>query len=137
MASSLEVRVPTLTHTFVEWALGLSVTDKIGPGGGKSILKKALEPLLPAEILYRPKQGFSIPLADWFRGSLGADFTRSFESGDDAGDFINFRAVQKMLAEHQSGFSDHSRMLWLVWMFVGFMRDVHTRPVFAMAPSLN
>src|SRR5690606_38360998 len=61
MAHSLEVRVPILDHTFVEWAAGLSTSLKFKNGSGKYILKRALEEWLPGDVLYRPKMGFAVP----------------------------------------------------------------------------
>ena len=67
MAHSLEVRVPLLDHKFVEWISGLPVSYKLRGQEGKYILKKALEPHLPRDVLYRPKMGFGVPLGKWFR----------------------------------------------------------------------
>ena len=62
MAHSLEVRVPFLDHNYVTWTAGVPTNDKLRPGSGKHVLKKALEPLLPHEVLYRSKMGFAVPL---------------------------------------------------------------------------
>ena len=62
MANSLEVRAPFLDHQFVEWAATLPSELKLHRGTSKYILKRALDPILPPEILYRPKQGFSMPI---------------------------------------------------------------------------
>ena len=70
MANSLEVRVPLLDHTLVEWAARLPPSLKLRGGEGKHVLKSALEPYAPANILYRQKQGFVVPLVHWFRGPL-------------------------------------------------------------------
>ena len=70
MANSLEVRVPFLDHTFVEANAAMGSRLKLRGSEGKWILKKALEPHLPNEILYREKMGFAVPLDIWFRGSL-------------------------------------------------------------------
>jgi len=63
MASSLEVRAPFLDHRFAEWSARLPADLKLRNGEGKHVLKGALGALLPREILYRAKQGFSVPLA--------------------------------------------------------------------------
>ena len=70
MAHSLEVRVPLLDHELIEWVSGLPSSIKLRGGEGKYIFKKALEPHLPNDILYRNKMGFSMPLARWLRGPL-------------------------------------------------------------------
>src|SRR5262249_9749232 len=70
MANSLEVRVPLLDHHFAEWAASIPARLKLKNGEGKYIFKRALESRLPSDVLYRPKQGFAVPLASWFRGPL-------------------------------------------------------------------
>jgi len=67
MAHSLEVRTPFLDYEFVEWAASLPAEVKLRGGEGKHVLKKALEPVLPREVLYRSKMGFAVPIDVWFR----------------------------------------------------------------------
>jgi asparagine synthase (glutamine-hydrolysing) len=74
MAHSLEARVPLLDHVFVEFACGLPPDFRFRAGDTKYILKHAVEDRVPAEILNRPKQGFAVPLADWFSGTLDGFF---------------------------------------------------------------
>ena len=70
MAHALEVREPLMDHPLVEWLATLPSSYKLHGGEGKWIFKRALEPHLPHEVLYRPKMGFAVPLARWFRGPL-------------------------------------------------------------------
>ena len=70
MAHSLEVREPLMDHKLVEWAATLPSSLKLRGGNGKHVFKKALEPHLPHEVLYRPKMGFSVPMGRWLRGPL-------------------------------------------------------------------
>ena len=70
MAHSLEVREPLMDHQLVEWLATLPSSLKLRGSEGKYLLKKAMEPHLPHDILYRPKMGFAVPLARWFRGPL-------------------------------------------------------------------
>ena len=70
MAHSLEVREPLMDHELVEWLATLPSRQKINGQEGKYIFKKSMEPYLPQDVLYRPKMGFSVPLARWFRGPL-------------------------------------------------------------------
>ena len=70
MAHSLEVREPLMDHKLVEWLASLPPELKVRGQDGKYLLKKAMEPHLPADALYRPKMGFAVPLARWFRGPL-------------------------------------------------------------------
>jgi asparagine synthase (glutamine-hydrolysing) len=71
MAHALEVRNPLLDYSLVEWMSGLPTALKLHGREGKYVLKKALEPLLPHELLYRPKMGFSVPLASARCGAGG------------------------------------------------------------------
>jgi asparagine synthase (glutamine-hydrolysing) len=81
MAHSLEVRVPLLDHRFVAWASSLPTRLKIKGGTGKYVFKKALEPDLPHDVLYRAKMGFRVPLAAWLRGPLAARARTALLSG--------------------------------------------------------
>jgi asparagine synthase (glutamine-hydrolysing) len=70
MAHSLEVREPLMDHELIEWLATLQSSKKIRGQETKYLLKKSMEPHLPNDVLYRPKMGFSVPLARWFRGPL-------------------------------------------------------------------
>jgi asparagine synthase (glutamine-hydrolysing) len=70
MAHSIEARVPLLDHKFVEFAASIPPELKLQGKTSKYIFKKAMEGILPADVLCRPKRGFAIPLARWFRGEL-------------------------------------------------------------------
>src|SRR5262245_59669217 len=72
MSHSLEVREPLMDHPLVEWLAGLPTALKVRGQEGKFLLKKAMEPYLSHEVMYRPKMGFAVPLARWFRGPLAA-----------------------------------------------------------------
>ena len=76
MAVGLEARVPFLDHEIVEYAMTIPRELKMKGKEGKVILKRIMERYLPKDILYRPKQGFSVPIADWFRGEL-YDYART------------------------------------------------------------
>jgi len=135
MACSLEVRVPMLDHNFVDWALGLPLACKQSGGHSKVLLKRAFERLVPKHVLYRPKQGFSVPLAAWFRGPLGERFRSRIQSKAEfsAAPYINPEVVTQLLLQHRSGKFDHSRTLWLVWMFEMFMENEAVVPVASRA----
>ncbi|MEH6433568.1 XrtA/PEP-CTERM system amidotransferase [Massilia sp. DD77] len=123
MAHALEVRVPLLDHQFVEWVSGLPSTSKLRNGEGKHIFKKALEPYLSQDILYRKKQGFSIPLAAWLRGPLREAMRRAVLNPAllDTGIF-NPAYLKQIVDEHQAGTKDHAVTLWSVLMFDAFLR---------------
>ena len=125
MAHSLEVREPLLDHPLMEWLSGLPPGLKLRGREGKYLFKKALEAYLPHEILYRPKMGFSVPLASWFRGPL-RQRVRDAVLGPvmlDSG-YFNPRFLREMVDEHQSGARDYSVSLWSLLMFEAFLRKV-------------
>jgi asparagine synthase (glutamine-hydrolysing) len=125
MASSLETRVPLLDHTLVEWSAGLPSHFKLHGREGKQIFKTALEPYVAKEILYRPKQGFAVPLAAWFRGPLRRRLRDTLlapvlrESG-----LFDTGTIATLLDQHQSGERDHSAALWTLSMMESFLRQV-------------
>jgi asparagine synthase (glutamine-hydrolysing) len=123
MAHSLEVRVPLLDHHLVEWISALPAALKRHGAEGKYLLKKAMEPRLPHDILYRPKQGFAVPLAAWFRGPLRERLQRAIASKvlADAGVFDR-RRLERLFAEHDRGQRDWSTPLWSILMFEAFLQ---------------
>jgi asparagine synthase (glutamine-hydrolysing) len=113
MAHSLELRVPFLDQRVAEFALGLATPLKVRGTAKKRLLRRALAPLLPKEILRGPKQGFSIPLAAWLRGPL-EPFAREVLSPAtlERQGCLNPAAVTPLLDAHCSGREDLSRQLW-------------------------
>lgn len=124
MAHALEVRVPILDHELVDWMSGLSPDLKLRGREGKYALKKAMEPKLPKEVLYRPKMGFAVPLASWFRGPLRERIRQNIlsESMLDSGLFQR-QYLEKLLDQHQSGVRDYSTPLWTLMMFGSFLES--------------
>jgi asparagine synthase (glutamine-hydrolysing) len=118
MAHSLEARVPFLSHSFVDWALTVPDDLKIRGGVGKYVLRKAIEPWLPKGVPARGKQGFQMPLADWFTGGFN-DFARDAWHSSGAADagYLDRRAVDCLFDEHRSGRADHGRILYAIAMF--------------------
>jgi asparagine synthase (glutamine-hydrolysing) len=123
MAHSLEVRVPFLDHKYVEWTAGLPTSTKLKGGIGKWVLKEALRPLLPEEILFRKKMGFAVPLDMWFRGSLEDRMMGSLEGSAlaDSGIFEP-SSLRQIGNDHRSGRRNYSAVLWALLMFDGFLR---------------
>jgi asparagine synthase (glutamine-hydrolysing) len=117
MAVSLEAREPLLDHRLVEFAATLPEGLRVRGLQGKWLLKKTMERYLPGDILYRPKQGFVTPIAQWLRGPL-ADAARGVAAGSTlarTGWFDKGRLT--LLAEdHIAGRADHSRLLWQLVM---------------------
>ncbi len=116
MANSLEVRSPLLDHRLMELIARIPSNLKLKGKTGKYIFKKALEPVLPKSVLNRPKQGFAIPLAHWFRNDL-KEATAAVLLQDDPMGVINQKTVADLWAKHQSGMRDHSTPLWTLLMF--------------------
>ncbi len=125
MAHSLEVREPLMDHPLIEWLATLPSTMKVRGQEGKFLFKKAMEPMLPADVLYRPKMGFSVPLARWFRGPLKTR-VREAVLGDRLASTGWFERgyLQHLVDAHQAGTSDYSAPLWTLVMFEAFLRNV-------------
>ena len=122
MAHSLEVREPLMDHPLVEWLATLPSNLKIQRGNAKYLLKKAMEPYLPHEVMHRPKMGFAVPLVSWFRGPLRQRVrsavlgARLSETG-----LFNQTYLERLVGEHESGVRDHSAPLWALLMFDAFL----------------
>lgn len=123
MAHSLEVREPLMDHPLVEWMATLPSRLKHKRGEGKYLLKAALEPALPRDVLYRPKMGFAVPLARWFRGPLAGRVEESLlgERLADTGLFER-EYLQDLVSAHKSGRRDYSAPIWTILMFEAFLR---------------
>ncbi|ANY20773.1 Asparagine synthetase [glutamine-hydrolyzing] 1 [Tsuneonella dongtanensis] len=117
MAVSLEAREPLLDHRLIEFAAGLPQNLRIRGGQGKWLLKHAMERYLPRDVLYRPKQGFVTPIAQWLRGPLAGEARRIGRGATLArtGWFDGDR-IAGLAEAHISGRSDHSRLLWQLLM---------------------
>ena len=125
MAHSLEVREPLMDHELVEWLATLPSSLKIRNGESKYLLKKAMEPHLPADIMYRPKMGFSVPLARWLRGPLRVRVRESLlGSGMAESGLFNVAAIRLLVEQNESGARDHSTPIWTLLMFDAFLRNV-------------
>ena len=117
MAVSLEAREPLLDHRLIEFAASLPESLRIRGGEGKWLLKKTMRRYLPGDILFRQKQGFVTPIADWFRGPL-AESARAIGSSAALARTGWFDAgrIGAMADAHITGRSDHSRLLWQLLM---------------------
>ncbi len=126
MAHSLEVREPLMDHELVEWVATLPSALKMQGANGKAFFKKAMEPQLPNDVLYRPKMGFAVPLARWFRGPLRQRVRRDLLEGHIAqSGLVNTDVMRKLVEQHESGALDHSGPLWSLMMFDAFLRHTH------------
>jgi len=113
MAHSLELRVPFLDNEVAATALGLATPLKVRGLAKKRLLRRALAPLLPREVLHGRKQGFSIPVAAWLRGPL-QPFAREVLSRETLArqGWLDPAAAAALLDAHCAGREDLSRQLW-------------------------
>jgi asparagine synthase (glutamine-hydrolysing) len=124
MAHSLEVREPLMDHELVEWVATLPSSLKMQGGSGKHFFKKALEARLPNDVLYRPKMGFAVPLARWFRGPLRQRVRQSLLRGPLLeGGWFNPDVIRRHVEQHEAGTYDHSVPIWSLLMFDAFLRS--------------
>jgi asparagine synthase (glutamine-hydrolysing) len=129
MANSLEIRVPLLDHTLVEWAARLSPELKLRGREGKYVFKSALEPYVPESILYRPKQGFAVPLATWFRGPLRQRLYQTLLGPNlRQTRLFNVHFIEQLVEQHVAGSYDHSSVLWTLSMFDAFLQNSREWP---------
>ncbi len=117
MAVSLEAREPLLDHRLIEFAAALPEGLRTRRGEGKWLLKKTMERYLPEEVLYRPKQGFVLPIADWFRGPLAGSVKAIGSSAALVRTgWFDAKALGTIANDHISGRADHGRLLWQLLM---------------------
>jgi len=113
MAHSIEARSPLLDHKLIEYAGTLPSAFKLHHGVTKYILKQAVEGLIPAEIIHRPKHGFSVPLEKWLRKELQPMLhDLLLDRTARARGLLDQAGVSEVMAEHQRGRRDHSQQLW-------------------------
>jgi asparagine synthase (glutamine-hydrolysing) len=116
MMHGLEARAPFLDLDFVNFVRRIPSAWKYRNGETKYILKKALEPLLPASVLYRKKQGFGVPMGAWFKnGQLGLNEATVPQ--------VDKGFVRRCLAEHRAGRADHRAFLWDAWLLGQWSRS--------------
>ena len=118
MAVSLETRAPFLDPRVAQFAAGLPLEYKLRGNKGKFILKKAVEGLLPKEILNRPKKGFGIPVAEWLKGRLNP-LMHGLLSPERLRSQGLFEPVyvERLIREHETGRASHHKQLWTLLVF--------------------
>jgi asparagine synthase (glutamine-hydrolysing) len=117
MAVSLEAREPLLDHRLLEFAATLPESMRIRGLQGKWLMKQSMRRYLPETVLFRPKQGFVTPIAQWFRGPL-AGAARAIGSGATLArtGWLDSAAIHRAAEAHISGAADNSRLLWQLLM---------------------
>jgi asparagine synthase (glutamine-hydrolysing) len=118
MAASLEAREPLLDHKLVEFVFGLGGDWKLHGRETKWIFKKTMETVLPRENVYRPKEGFSIPIKHWLRNELREMMLdRLSEKRVNEGGLFEYGAVKPMIDAHLAGRKNYSHQLWALLVF--------------------
>jgi asparagine synthase (glutamine-hydrolysing) len=118
MMASLEARVPLLNNDFVAYATSLPLNMKLRGMRSKFLFKRALRGLLPDRILNRPKKGFGIPVADWFRGPLREQMREVLSAeGVRRDGFFDAGVVDGLVADHVAGRRDNRKQLWTLFAF--------------------
>jgi asparagine synthase (glutamine-hydrolysing) len=116
MYASLEMRSPFLDRHLAEFAFTLSPQQLMSPHGNKSILKTLSERYLPHNLIYRNKQGFGVPIDDWFRKELRPAFEQLVLQGKQTLVPLNYDYIGKLLQRHADG-EDHTHRLWTLYVF--------------------
>jgi asparagine synthase (glutamine-hydrolysing) len=130
MATSLEARVPILDHVLVEYVTRLPASWKMRNGEQKYIFKKLAERLgVPREVLYRPKQGFALPLVHWLRKEFKEELLRVLlEPRTVQRGYFDSRAMRAQINEHLDGYRDHTATLWTLLIFELWHRNFLESP---------
>ena len=139
MAASLEVRCPLLDHRLAEFAATLPHEWKMSPQGtGKAILLEALGSRLPPALLNRPKMGFGVPIAAWFRGPM-RDFLRDHLTSREflGRGLVSESFLHLLLREHDSGRRDNSIWLWRLLMLELWFQHSRLAHQHVAAPELE
>lgn len=123
MAHSLEARQPFLDFRLVEWANSLPVRWKLHGGRGKWLLYQTFRDLLPKAIWDRPKMGFGVPIAKWFRTSLrDRTYDALLSPNTRCHAYLRREAIESMVREHMDGGANHAYRLWNLLMLELWLR---------------
>jgi asparagine synthase (glutamine-hydrolysing) len=129
MAHGVEVRSPFLDHDLLEFTARMPDQLKIRGGSKKDILKRIARKHIPKECLdrsqhgFRTKQGFIVPLNEWFRGELQEYVRQTLLDDKFIGYGFNARAIERILAQHMSGKRNHEKQIWSLLMLRLWLRE--------------
>ncbi len=116
MSKSLEARVPFLDHNLVEFSMNIPMSHKVKGNQAKYLLKKAVEGLIPHNIIYRKKMGFGAPMSQWLRGEFGEQVSSSIlGSGLLKRGYFNMDYIRKLTTDHLEGRKDNSLYIWTLF----------------------
>jgi asparagine synthase (glutamine-hydrolysing) len=124
----LITRTPLLDHELIEFAMSLPARLKYREGTGKWILRRAVRDLVPPSALLHPKKGFGVPLRLWFRGPLRHRVDALVSPANLIHEFVDPRALQRIIAEHLSARRDHSPLLWKLMVLEEWLRRCRALP---------
>ena len=134
MAHALEARSPFLDHELLELAASIPAHYKVRRGEKKWVLREALRDWLPGDLLDRPKQGFSVPLSDWFRGELRDELREVLLDRETlARGWFREAEVRALIDRHDAGADGEAPRLWALMMLEIWQREVVDSP--ALAPD--
>ena len=118
MATSLEARVPYLDNDVVDLALAIPSELKVRGGDRKWILKRAFAGALPAAVLKRGKEGFSMPMKHWLAHEWNPLMHELLSPRSLAAEgLFDARYVGQLMREHETGTHNHSHLLWALMVF--------------------
>jgi asparagine synthase (glutamine-hydrolysing) len=124
MSFSLEARCPMTDYRLVEWAMRLPMAYKVRDGETKYLLKKVLCKYLPRECVYRPKKGFSVPLAQWLRGPLRAwAHELVYDETLMSRVPLDKTRVRELLRQQLAGERESHPLVWSVLMLLCFIQS--------------
>ncbi len=124
MGASIECRVPFLDHKFIEFALSLPESLVYRRGNPKSLLKKAVAELLPREIIHRPKQGFGVPITEWFVDLMGDKVRGTLREFAHETDYFDISEIEELIRLRRTN------QMWYLYNFVlWWKRYIRNEPV--------
>jgi asparagine synthase (glutamine-hydrolysing) len=123
MAASLEARVPLLDRELVELAFSIPDKFKVAKGKTKILLKRIAAKRVPADCVYRPKEGFSIPIKNWLNNELRSLMEDLLDKKTvRAEGLFQTDTIEKLKQEHISGLANHSHIIWSLMVFQAWRR---------------
>jgi len=128
MLASLEARVPYLDRRVVETVAAWPGGVKLGLRGTKRVMRQLVAKRFPDSIAKRRKQGFTVPVGQWFRDGLKGEFEERVFGGGLCDEWLRRPAVEALWNDHQNG-RDRGLMLWSVFIFAWWM-DTHCDAAF-------
>jgi len=136
MASGLETRSPLLDTALVEYVATLAPEMKVRRATTKWVLRAAFADMLPKKLTRRPKHGFSVPLAAWFRGTLRDQFADTVLAADSrSSTYLDRAAIAFMADQHQQKVADHSHGMWAILNFEIWLRMLESDDLVSPRPD--